>query len=387
MNPPVRSGDQKLRILVFSFSQISTDPRVLRQVTLLQNQHTITTAGFGDYSAPGVTHVQLVNRAESNKLRGLTAMIARALRLHRLSLALSPMFRDARTKLAGSKWDLVISNDVLSAPITSNLVSKHGVIFDLHEYSPRQGEDNWKWRLVTGPLMRWVLRKEIAGRAAAVTTVGKGIADEYRREFGINAEVVVNATPKHELQVNPVSSPIRLVHSGIPGPARKLELMIDAVRNSTANVTLDLYLMQRNFEYLDLLKKHAGDDPRIKFCDPVPYDELVPTLNRYDLGVTFIPPTTFNLKWGLPNKLFDYVQARLGVLAGPSPEMARYITRYGIGTVTEDFATSTFSRLLEGLSVEQVLAWKQASHSSAEELSGEYQAEVWAEIVARVTDT
>ena len=85
---------------------------------------------------------------------------------------------------------------------------------------------------------------------------------------------MVNASPYHELSPTPCSSTIRLVHSGIPTPARKLEIMIDAVRQSRAAVTLDLFLMPTNPSYLAELRRRAAGDPRIQFRDPVPYANL-----------------------------------------------------------------------------------------------------------------
>ena len=76
-------------------------------------------------------------------------------------------------------------------------------------------------------------------RAAAVTTVSQGIVEAYSREFGINADLVMNATPYHDLTPAPMESPIRLVHSGSASPARKIEVLIDALKQTTANVTLD----------------------------------------------------------------------------------------------------------------------------------------------------
>nr|BFF10655.1 hypothetical protein GCM10025699_19580 [Microbacterium flavescens] len=85
----------------------------------------------------------------------------------------------------------------------------------------------------------------------------------------------------------------------------------------------------------------------------------------------------FNNRWALPNKIFDYVQARLGVVVGPSPEMADYVTRYGVGTVTDDFTAESLTRLVDGLDETSVAAYKRASQQHARELSSEAQVQIW----------
>jgi hypothetical protein len=382
------SEKQRLKVLVLTLTPVATDARVLRQVKRLMQDFDVTTASYGDEPGLGIPHIQLrpapMQRAPLWKR--LTLLASQILRIHPITLKLHPAQEEARKALAGTEWDLIFSNDVIAAPITNTLKSRFGFIADLHEYAPRQGEHSWKWRAVVAPLMRWICRNKIAGKAAAVTTIGQGIADEYKRKFGIEAELVINATPEHaQLKAQPVDGPIKLVHSGIPGPARKLEVMIDAVKQSSAHVTLDLFLMKRNFEYLDMLQERAKDDDRIHFRDPVPYDRLVETLNAYDVGVSMIAPTTFNLKWCLPNKFFDFVQGKLGIITGPSPEMKRYIEAYGFGAVSSDFTGDSLAKVIDNLTPEAVMKWKEISTQHAHELSGETQAENWAQVAHRVT--
>jgi glycosyltransferase involved in cell wall biosynthesis len=222
-------------------------------------------------------------------------------------------------------------------------------------------------------------------RAAAVVTVSAGIAREYQRVFGIESTVVVNATPYAELPAQPVGDPLRLVHSGGVAVQRRLDIMIEGVTRSSAAVTLDLYLVDGGDpSVLDGLRDLAAGDPRIRFLDPVPYAELVPALNRYDIGLSIFPPTTFNLAWCLPNKFFDYVQARLGVIVGPSPEMVVVVDEYGIGEVLPDFTPDSLARALESLTAGRVAGWKAASASHAAALASESQAPLWDTLLDRM---
>jgi hypothetical protein len=302
------------------------------------------------------------------------------LRLYRLLAAFLPLNRAALSRLSGGEWDLVIAHDVLTMPVASRLTSRLGFIADLPEYAPRQGEESRRWRIVEGGYYRWIIRR-IVSRARAVTTVSTGIVEEYRREFGIEAHLVINATPFHECEPGPVERPLRLVHSGAPSPARRLEVLIDAVKSTRSDVTLDFYLIEDGSAYFEELRQRASDSDRIRFNAPVPYGELVDTLNHYDVGVSILPPINFNHLWALPNKLFDYIQARLGVIVGPSPEMARVVRENGIGVVADDFTSAALTNVLDMLDDEQVAAWKAAADENARKLSSEKQSEVWRRLV------
>ncbi|MCS3427234.1 hypothetical protein M2388_000885 [Leucobacter aridicollis] len=375
-----------LRVLVLAVTPFMTEPRGIKQVMELRKHHDVTTAGIGPSPFPDLPHIEFSNPSESSP--GLVSKLATAarhlFRMHRSALRHNPLLAEAHAKLAGGEWDIVVSNDLLGVPLANRVKSRYGVVADLHEYAPRQGENRIMWRLLIAPYFDWILRKEVAPKVVAATSVGQGILDEYERVYGIRGDLAINATPWQDLEPLPVAPPIRLVHSGLPAPARKLEVMIDAVLATQTDVTLDLYLMQNNKAYLEELKQRAGGDPRITFRDPVPYTELVTTLHGYDVGLSLIAPTTFNLEWCLPNKFFDFVQARLGVITGPSPEMVRYVNEYGFGEATDDFTAESLTAALDGLTPEKVSLWKQHSHLHANELSGERQAVVWSEVVERV---
>jgi glycosyltransferase involved in cell wall biosynthesis len=285
--------------------------------------------------------------------------------------------------LGDQPWDVVIAHDLKALDLSFMLRPERGVVLDLHEYAPRQEEHSRVWRWLLAPYFRWMCRTKVP-LVAEVVTVGQGIADEYQSQFGFHSTVVVNATPFAALEPASVAAPIRLVHSGGVAVQRRLDIMIRGVRQSSANVTLDLFLVGGESRLMSELKSLAEDDPRIRFREPVAYADLVQTLNGYDIGLSIFPPTTFNLAWCLPNKFFDYVQARLGVIVGPSPEMKKIVDDLGMGLVLPDFEPSSLATALEALTPGRVKSWKASSDQHARELASESQASIWETLIARV---
>lgn len=377
----------KAKILILSYTTSASEPRVLKQLDLLSSRYDVTSAGFGSALTDGASRVELTQITAHNGSLLSRLWYVGLLALRQYTLLEKFDLRDRATinLLGDTEWDLVIAHDVKTIWAANRLKSRHGVLCDLHEYAPRQGDESWKWRLIIAPYFRWLVKREVR-KARGVTTVSGGIVDEYKRVFGIDSELVINATPYQELSPNPVASPIRLVHSGTPSPGRRLETMIEAVRETTADVTLDLLLLDDRSAYLERLKKLAEGCDRIRFRDAVPYAELVATLNTYDVGISILPPVNFNHIHALPNKFFDYVQARIGVIIGPSPEMKRIVDTYGVGLVTEDFSLAALTRLLNELTLAKVEELKANSDRSAKELSSEEQVKVWGRMVERLLE-
>lgn len=363
---------ERQRLLVLSFSPIANDARVLKQVRLLTENHEVTTCGYGEGPDGVAAHVRIPDELVYwHKERALLIQ-RRFAAVYRGNAVVEHLW----DRLPRGYFDAVLANDVDVVPLALRLAPHNGVHVDLHEYAPREKEDLVRWRTFVGPYMAWLCRKYVT-QCASVTTVGQGIADEYQRVFGIPAGVVTNAAPYVDLAPVEVGNPIRLVHSGNAMRARGLVELVDAVVRALADVTLDLYLMPTERDLLDELAARSAGSGRVTIHDPVPYAELVGTLNRYDVGVHVLPPVNFNNKWALPNKVFDYVQARLGLLVGPSPEMARMVREHGLGVVTEDFTTEATVAAIEALTPEKVSAMKQAAHASARELSAETQVQGW----------
>lgn len=373
----------KPRLLILSFSNIAADARVLKQVEYFAGEYDVTTYGYGTSPDPRVHHVQL---DEVHDLRKWTRQELIARRFKRMYWNQAGIQQGLNDLSNGERFDVILANDLDSVGLALALEPAHGVHADLHEYAPRQNEELLVWRLFVAPYVRWMCRTFLT-KVASATTVGQGIADEYKRRYGAQLGVVTNATPFADLNPGTVTSPIRLVHSGASLPNRRLEMLVDAAVATSTDLTLDLYLMGNDPGYIAMLRDRAGDSPRVRFLDPVPYSELIATLNAYDVGIHVMAPTNFNNYWALPNKFFDYVQARLGLIVGPSPEMQRLVESHQVGAVTQAFTAEALTTVLDALTVEGVRAWKARAAASAHELSSENQVRVWADAIAKLVGT
>ena len=370
----------KPTLLILSFSPIAGDARVLKQVEAFRDDYVVTTCGYGPAPDGVARHVRIPDDVQHNVLddRYITRKAYRRAYWSLWSVDW------ARRQLRPRSWEIVLANDVEAVPLALRLKPRKGVHADLHEYSPLLHEDWEGWRERITPYVEWICSRYVS-RASSWTTVSKGLAREYERNFGFRAELVTNAAPYQDAAPTPVGEPIRLVHSGAALADRRLHDLVTAVVASDAPVSLDFYLTPNQPAYLEELRAQAeASGGRVTVHEPVPYSRLADTLRDYDIGVHVLAPTNFNNTWALPNKLFDYVQARLAVIVGPTPEMAQYVRQFGLGPVTEDFDPPALTAVLDALSADDVREWKAAADRSARELSAESQVEIWRRAIARL---
>lgn len=366
-------------VLIIALSPVHRDPRVRRQIEALLGHGRVALAA---YTKPPAVDVEffLVN---SSRLPWYVRALRGVLKLagaHVAAYWLDPDHRRLVAQFSARKFDVVIANDVETLPIALR-VRAGRVVLDAHEYAPRQFEHDWRWRMVSGRHAAALLRR-YAGRADAMLTVSSGLAAAYRNEYGLAAEVMPNATRFHEVEPAPVEpGRIRLVHHGIASPARHIEDMLVMMQHLDERFSLDLYLMPGPAAYMRRLEDAAARDSRIRLRLPVPMDEIVPTVNRYDVGIAYFRPATFNLANTLPNKFFEYVQARVAVATGPTPDIAELVTRYGIGVQAAAFTPEALAAALSKLDDCSLSALKAATALAARELSFENYAARFRQVV------
>lgn len=393
-------------VLIVSLSSMHRDPRVLRQARTLKCRYRVVLAGFGEYQESGLEFISL--GTEKNELirnmktRLRDAFIERNV-LYRLYQKVSSRipigFRSFHTRIQeflllntgyakrieaaarGKNVDLIIANDFSSLVPVQRGIGARPLLYDAHEYTPGQitgGERVGSRRI----FVEYVLRKYLP-RCASVTTVGEGIAREYEEVFGIPRPVVVLNAPQFVKQDPSESVPdrIRLVHHGVASRQRFVEEMIRTADFLDDRFELDLYLLHGDEEYYRELKDLCRSKGGVKLLEPVPMDQLTVRLNEYDIGIYILAPHNFNQLHALPNKFFEFVQGRLAVVIGPSPEMAAYVRKYDLGVVAEDFTAESLAKSLNALTREDILRFKRNADKHAYELSAEPQMEKLKSIV------
>jgi hypothetical protein len=115
-------------------------------------------------------------------------------------------------------------------------------------------------------------------------------------------------------------------------------------------------------------------------------EQIASTIHDYDIGIFLLPPVNFNYAMALPNKFFEFVQARLAVAIGPSPEMVRIAEQYGFGIISDSFDPHEMATRIAQLSAIDIDALKLKADTAARELNATRTLEIFTQQVDRLVN-
>lgn len=372
----------KKSICIISFSAISRDARVLRQIKYLAPHYHLAVIGYGNpplewQNVPNIQWMSIVplDNKLLAKLVGLAALALGKLMpiLYRYWYWRKPEHADALQKAISSGCDAFHANDWEALFIAVEAARRQGgaVVFDAHEYGPLEFESVWFWRLLHSSAIRYLLHQYISNVDISIT-VAPSLAQRYKQEFQLEPMVVLNTPDYIEVPARPVNPDnIKLVHHGVANRDRHLEAMIEALALSDTRFELHFMLVENDPQYVYSLQQLAWRlaPKRVTFHPPIAPQEIVPQISRYDIGFCLLPPTTYNLKVSLPNKFFDFIVAGLAVCVGPSPEMANFTRQYKIGCVAPGFEPADVAKTLNELTAGQIAEMRQAALNVAKQFN------------------
>ena len=275
--------------------------------------------------------------------------------------------------------NLLLSND-LDTILPNYFISRlkgQKLIFDSHEYYTETPE------LVNRPRVQRVW-KRIEGftvpKLGKMITVCDSIADLFREKYGVEVQVIRNIPPRKALP--PKGDKTAL---GLPTDKHLLILQGSGIniQRGAEELVQAMSLLDNCFlriigggDVLPILKQMVEElkiADRVRFFPRMPYAQMMSYTQLAELGFCLDKDTNLNYRFSLPNKLFDFIQAGVPIVASHLTEIEKIIRKYDLGLFIENHEPETIAATIrEALSDEaRRERWKQNLSVAAQDLCWE----------------
>jgi len=280
-----------------------------------------------------------IRRRAQKKLKGHLMLF------HRQSCFFS-FYCDAYKATAGKRYDIYHAHDLNTLPV-AYLAAKRDkakLVYDSHELYVERNKlhpSSRLWKFVLRFLESFLER-----RADAVITVNETLAEVMAKRYRIPRPGVVMNTPARLERSESLAISNSTLRNTL-GISPELEVLLYAGR-ITFNRGLEQLIL--SLEYLEncclvcmgggdekykkgllYLAKETGVDRRFFFFGPVPPDRVIHFATGADLGVAAIANSCLSYYYCSPNKLFEYMNAGLPVIASAFPELEKVVLQHEIG--------------------------------------------------------
>lgn len=373
----------KKKCLLLCYTDLANDPRVIKHFEALKDDYNIITAGTSPIGSERefvkIEEYSLWENLNNNMQKHrITSMLfffpLKVSNFLRFKIFKSFYFlrywNIKRTydllKLFGKgDIDLIVANDLNTLPLAVALARKNTkLLYDAHEYHTEEYGERAFWVTYNRPLVQFLYQRYIR-RADACITVGENIAKRYENDYDKPFSVIYN-TPSY-LSIPPTlaqDAVIKLVYSGMYGKNRNLDEVIKALEYLPSNYELHLLVTNADEDFKKLIE-NSPDRKRITVHKAVPVREVAAFLNGFDIGVHLMGAVNFNNDNALPNKYFQYIQARLVTAFGPLSEISIFTKQHQTGVICEGYKASDLAKAVLKLSREDINRIKENNNNNA----------------------
>ena len=356
----------KEKVVIVSYSNINYDSRVKRQIQSLKEIYDVIIFGYGNQIFENIKFHKIKN--DFCLLKNIFLLILlltfqfKTYTYHKYS------YKKLFKIIKGQKIKAFILNDCFSWPIL-DFIDKEKSIVDAHEYTPEEFNEGIIWRLIKKRYKTWC--SSYVKLAKNNFSVEKNICYKWQLFSGKEFEELRNFSYYCEINnINKIQKPIKITHHGICNKSRKIEYMIQSIIDCGSQYNGYFYLEIKSKRLKNKLIKMTNGT-NVNIYPPLKEEELIINTSRFDIAILSIYPSNINYKFCLPNKLFQFIQARLPIVSGPTPSIIEIIKKYRIGIIADSFYPNDLSKAILSLSNENIIEMKKNCAIAAKELCWE----------------
>ena len=315
-----------MKVLVSVFNNLSTDQRVEKVCrTLSENGFSIELIGNNWGGLPDLKRDYPVSRIilKSKILR--YAYVEFQWKLYKELLKKA----DQDTILLSNDLDTLLPNYLVSKKLNLPLVyDSHEIFTEMPSVNGRFTQNIWR-----------SLESFIAPKLNFMMTASESYADWFHKTYGIERPVVVQNFPLksgNPQDYSIVNSPKVIIYQGVINPSRGLDKLIPEM-HKIENAELWIAGDGPKKKEFQELTKNLGLDDKVKFIGKILPEKLREITQKADLGVSIEENNGLSYYFSMPNKISDYIQARIPVVVSDFPEMRKVADHFKAGEKIRDY--------------------------------------------------
>ncbi len=217
------------------------------------------------------------------------------------------------------------------------------LIYDSHEYFTEVPELNGR----TFAKNAWLfIEKIILPKIKYAYTVCQSIADEYQNKYGIEMQIIRNfplcidknfeniARQKARALKQSFNNRKIILYQGALNIGRGLEEAVLSMQFVKHAVLLIIGEGDIEKELKNIVHEYKLNK-KVYFTGKIPLEELNSFTKIADIGLVLQKDLSLSYRYVLPNRLFDYLQAEVPVLASRLPEIEQVVNKTKSGILIE----------------------------------------------------
>ena len=289
-----------------------------------------------------------------------------------------------RPKLTKERYDFILIHLVDNLPFAVKLKNKNNaqIIYDNQEYFVGQ------YAAFELEKYNWVkeVQKKYMPEVDLVLATTNVMLEQLRKDHDLkipsfrvrNVPSIKNTTSRNDIGVDQVADQLnvlKLVWHGMGvyfDNRRGGHILLRAIAECKENVHLYLQgsLTESQESIYKTYEATLNLEGKVTFLPPAHPDEIVPSLTKFDVGLTAELPEELNQELTSSNKLFDYIHAGLAIISSDVLGLAETIDEFNVGLKYEPGNIAELSNKIDRLAANrtQLNEFKQNSKIARSQL-------------------
>ncbi len=251
-----------------------------------------------------------------------------------------------------------VDMDTLVACRIAGLLKRVPVVFDSHEFFSEVPE--LQQRTFKKRMWIWLEKRFVPGTAHRFT-VSPGLVELYKERYNCTFELLRNLPFRKDRAPLPTIEPNsrQIIYQGSLNMGRGLAPTIRAMRH-LPGYQLIIVGQGDTMAELQALVQSLNLEEQVTFEGAVPFEELEKFNRNAMVGLCLLENKGLNYFHSLPNRIFDYMQLGIPVIASNFPDIRSIVKAHKTGLLIDDLSPETIALAIKEACENQELRrqWK-----------------------------